>query len=152
VTTHDDLLLATGPSVDPGRWAGIFDELMTRAGARFSRVEPRRRARACGESPCYRVVLLGINAWLAADDVVSLDYRPLAPALKRHFDAVAERARDGPVAAMEAERVPMSRAYSAWIQLTRSSRLTVSSRAGWSVDMCPRIIPTTWSSLSPRAT
>jgi SRSO17 transposase len=25
---------------------GIFDELMTRAGARFSRVEPRRRARA----------------------------------------------------------------------------------------------------------
>src|SRR5215469_18847472 len=42
--------------------------------------------------------------------------------------------------------------YSAWIQLIRSSRLTVSSRAGWSVDMCPRIIPTTWSSLSPRAT
>jgi len=25
---------------------GIFDELMTRAGARFSRAEPRRRARA----------------------------------------------------------------------------------------------------------
>jgi hypothetical protein len=43
-------------------------------------------------------------------------------------------------------------AYSAWIQLVRSSRLTVSSRAGWSVAMCPRIIPTTWSSLSPRAT
>ena len=33
--------------------------------------------------------------------------------------------------------------YSAWIQLTKSSRLTVSSRAGWSVDMCPRIIPST---------
>jgi hypothetical protein len=46
VTTRDDLLVAAGPSVDPGRWAGIFDELMTRAGARFSRVEPRRRARA----------------------------------------------------------------------------------------------------------
>jgi hypothetical protein len=45
-----------------------------------------------------------------------------------------------------------TRVYSAWIQLTRSSRLTVSSRAGWSVDMCPLIIPTTWSSLSPRAT
>ena len=38
--------MAAGPSVDPGRWAGIFDELLTRAGARFSRVEPRRRARA----------------------------------------------------------------------------------------------------------
>ena len=46
MTTRDDLLVAAGPSVDPGRWAGIFDELMTRAGARFSRVEPRRRARA----------------------------------------------------------------------------------------------------------
>jgi hypothetical protein len=46
VTTRDDLLAAAGPSVDPGRWLGTFDELMTRAGARFSRVEPRRRARA----------------------------------------------------------------------------------------------------------
>src|SRR5579864_3806724 len=44
--TRDDLLAAAGPSVDPGRWVGTFDELMTRAGARFSRVEPRRRARA----------------------------------------------------------------------------------------------------------
>ena len=33
--------------------------------------------------------------------------------------------------------------YSAWIQLTKSSRLTVFSRAGWSVAMCPRIVPTT---------
>jgi len=46
VTTRDDLLVAAGPSVDSGRWLGIFDELMTRAGARFSRAEPRRRARA----------------------------------------------------------------------------------------------------------
>ena len=46
VTTRDDLLAAAGPGVDPGRWLGTFDELMTRAGARFSRVEPRRRARA----------------------------------------------------------------------------------------------------------
>ena len=45
VTTRDDLCGAA-PSVDPGRWLGTFDELMTRAGARFSRVEPRRRARA----------------------------------------------------------------------------------------------------------
>jgi len=42
--------------------------------------------------------------------------------------------------------------HSVWIQLTRSSRLTDSSRAGWSAAICPRIIPTTWSSLSPRAT
>ena len=33
--------------------------------------------------------------------------------------------------------------YSAWIQLTRSSWLTVFSRAGWSVARCPRIVPTT---------
>jgi SRSO17 transposase len=46
VTTHDNLAVAAGHSVDPGRWPGILDELMLRAGARFSRVEPRRRARA----------------------------------------------------------------------------------------------------------
>jgi SRSO17 transposase len=42
----DDLAGAAGHSVDPGRWLGILDELMLRAGARFRRVEPRRRARA----------------------------------------------------------------------------------------------------------
>jgi SRSO17 transposase len=46
VTTDDDLLVAAGHSVDPGRWLGILDELMTGIGARFCRVEPRRRARA----------------------------------------------------------------------------------------------------------
>jgi transposase, IS6 family len=38
--------VAAGPSVGPGRWLGVLDELMTRIGSRFSRVEPRRRARA----------------------------------------------------------------------------------------------------------
>jgi SRSO17 transposase len=33
-------------SVDPGRWLGLLDDLMLRVGARFGRVEPRRRARA----------------------------------------------------------------------------------------------------------
>jgi SRSO17 transposase len=46
VTTHDNLAVAAGHSVNPGRWLGIFDELMLRAGVRFRRVEPRRRARA----------------------------------------------------------------------------------------------------------
>jgi hypothetical protein len=46
VTTSDDLLEAADASVDPGRWGAVFDELMTRIGARFRRVEPRRRARA----------------------------------------------------------------------------------------------------------
>jgi SRSO17 transposase len=46
VTTHDDLAVAAGHSVDPGRWLGIFDELMLCVGVRFRRVEPRRRARA----------------------------------------------------------------------------------------------------------
>lgn len=38
--------MAAGHSVDPGRWLGIFDDLMLRIGHRFRRVEPRRRARA----------------------------------------------------------------------------------------------------------
>jgi hypothetical protein len=46
VTTREDLLVAAGPSVGPGRWLGVLDELMTRSGSRFRRVEPRRRARA----------------------------------------------------------------------------------------------------------
>ena len=44
--TRDDRLVAAGHSADPVRWAGILDELMTQVGARFRRVEPRRRARA----------------------------------------------------------------------------------------------------------
>jgi SRSO17 transposase len=46
VATREDHLVAAGRSVDPSRWLSIFDELMTRAGVRFCRVEPRRRARA----------------------------------------------------------------------------------------------------------
>jgi hypothetical protein len=46
VQTRDDLLVAVGPSVDPGRWLGILDELMTRISGRFRRAEPRPRARA----------------------------------------------------------------------------------------------------------
>jgi SRSO17 transposase len=46
VTTHDDLAVAAGHSVDPGRWLDIFDDLMLRTGCRFRRVEARRRARA----------------------------------------------------------------------------------------------------------
>jgi hypothetical protein len=46
VTTHDNLAVAAEPSVDPGRWLAEFDELMARIASRFSRVEPRRRARA----------------------------------------------------------------------------------------------------------
>jgi len=38
--------VAAGHSVDPGRWLGMLDELMGRVAGRFSRVEPRRRARA----------------------------------------------------------------------------------------------------------
>jgi hypothetical protein len=46
VTTREDRLVAAGPSVGPGQWLGVLDELMTRIGSRFRRVEPRRRARA----------------------------------------------------------------------------------------------------------
>ena len=37
--------MAADHSVDPSRWLGLFDDLMLRVGARFRRVEPRRRAR-----------------------------------------------------------------------------------------------------------
>ena len=46
MTTRVDLPVAAGHSVDPGRWLGILDELMTRTGSRFRRVESRRRVRA----------------------------------------------------------------------------------------------------------
>ena len=46
MTTREDRLVAAAPSVGPGRWLGVLDELMTRTGSRFRRVEPRRRARA----------------------------------------------------------------------------------------------------------
>jgi SRSO17 transposase len=46
VTTRDNLAVAAGLSVDPGRWREQFEELMGRIAGRFARVEPRRRARA----------------------------------------------------------------------------------------------------------
>ena len=38
--------MAAGPSVGPGRWLSVLDELLTRTWSLFRRVEPRRRARA----------------------------------------------------------------------------------------------------------
>jgi SRSO17 transposase len=46
VSTLDDLAVAAGHSVDPGRWLELFDEAMGRVAARFPRVETRRHARA----------------------------------------------------------------------------------------------------------
>jgi len=46
VTTHDDLAVAAGLSVDPVRWQEKLDDLLGRIACRFARVEPRRRARA----------------------------------------------------------------------------------------------------------
>jgi SRSO17 transposase len=42
----NDHAVAAGASVDLDRWQRGFDELMLRIGTRFSRVEPRRRARS----------------------------------------------------------------------------------------------------------
>ncbi len=39
-------MVAAGHSVDPARWRETFDQLMARLTGRFTRVEPRRRARA----------------------------------------------------------------------------------------------------------
>jgi hypothetical protein len=46
VWTTENRAAATGLSVDLDRWRREFDELMLRVGARFGRVEPRRRAAA----------------------------------------------------------------------------------------------------------
>jgi SRSO17 transposase len=46
VTTHDNIAVADGLSVNPGRWREQFEDLMTRVAGRFGRVEPRRRSRA----------------------------------------------------------------------------------------------------------
>jgi hypothetical protein len=67
VTTGNDLLVAAGHSVDPGRWLGILDGLMVRVGERFRRVEPRRRARAFVLG--LRAELPRKNCWTIAGQV-----------------------------------------------------------------------------------
>lgn len=42
--TQEDRAVAAVHSVDVDHWCWLFDELMSRIGARFGRVEPRRRA------------------------------------------------------------------------------------------------------------
>jgi SRSO17 transposase len=57
--------MAAGLSVDLDRWRHEFDELMLRAGARFARVEPRRRMAAF-----VRGLLAGlprVNCWSIAE-------------------------------------------------------------------------------------
>jgi hypothetical protein len=50
VRTTKDQTVAAGHSIDPARWQAALDELLGRIAGRFTRVEPRRRARAfvCG--------------------------------------------------------------------------------------------------------
>jgi len=86
VTTRDDRAVAAG--ADPGLWLGIFDELMTRIGGRFRRVEPRRRARA---------VALGLlaelprkNCWTIAEHAGDS-----SPDGMQHLLARAKRDADG---------------------------------------------------------
>jgi SRSO17 transposase len=65
VKTHDDRAVAAGASVDLDRWQRGFDELMLMIGARFGRVEPRRRAGAF-----VRGLLAGLpraNCWTIAE-------------------------------------------------------------------------------------
>jgi SRSO17 transposase len=57
--------VAAGLSVDLGRWRREFDELMLRVGARFTRVEPRRRM-----ASFVRGLLAGlsrVNCWTIAE-------------------------------------------------------------------------------------
>jgi SRSO17 transposase len=88
VTTDNDLAVAAGHSVDPGRWAAGLDEVMGRIAGRFSRVEPRRRARA---------FLLGLlaelprkNCWTIAELAGDA-----TPGGMQHFLAAASWDADG---------------------------------------------------------
>jgi SRSO17 transposase len=45
VWTQEDLAVAAGQSIDPGRWRVEFDGLMARIASRFARLESRRLAR-----------------------------------------------------------------------------------------------------------
>jgi hypothetical protein len=65
VWTTEDRAVAAGLSVDLDRWRREFDELMLRVGARFARVEPRRRVAAF-----VRGLLAGlprVNCWSIAE-------------------------------------------------------------------------------------
>ncbi len=65
--------MAAGLSVDLDRWRREFDELMLRAGARFARVEPRRRMAAF-----VRGLLAGlprVNCWPVAEHAGENDPR-----------------------------------------------------------------------------
>jgi hypothetical protein len=44
--THDDRVVVAGHSMDGARWRAMFEQAMDRIAARFSRIEPRRTARA----------------------------------------------------------------------------------------------------------
>jgi SRSO17 transposase len=94
VKTHDDLAVAAGLSVDPGRWREQFDELMGRIAGRFARVEPRRRA---------RVFVLGLlsglrrkNCWTIAEqagDATPDGMQHLLAAARWDADAVCDDLR-----------------------------------------------------------
>jgi hypothetical protein len=60
------------------------------------------------EPTLYRVVLLGRDCSLVADDEIALDYRPLAPAFECHLKTVAERThmtgRDGGSSCLPGDR------------------------------------------------
>jgi SRSO17 transposase len=65
VWTTEDRAIAAGLSVDLDGWRREFDELMLRVGARFARVEPRRRMAAF-----VRGLLAGlsrVNCWSIAE-------------------------------------------------------------------------------------
>ena len=61
----NDHAVAAGHSVDPDRWQRGFDELMLTIGARFGRVEPRRRARAFMQG--LLAGLPRVNCWTIAE-------------------------------------------------------------------------------------
>jgi SRSO17 transposase len=95
VTTHDNLAVAAGLSVDPARWREQFDDLMARIAGRFARAEPRRRARG---------FVLGLlsgmrrkNCWTIAEQAGDLSpdgMQHLLAAARWDADSVRDDLRD----------------------------------------------------------
>src|SRR5690606_23383139 len=65
VRTTEDHVVAAGPSVDPGRWQMMLDDLMGRVACRFKRVETRRRFRGLLEG--LLAELPRKNCWTIAE-------------------------------------------------------------------------------------
>jgi hypothetical protein len=111
VTPSDDLLVAAGPSAEPGRWLSIFDELMSTVAGRFSRVETRWRPRAFVLGRWMPRLPPGCQGYGWAGSVAFFDFRTFALLLapRSNSSATSLTTKDG--SSQGASRNPASRRH-----------------------------------------